>query len=153
MNLLFEITDSPIDSHLLNSFIPNAGGIVIFEGRVRNINDGKLVQSLEYQVYPEMAMKLGRQIIEEAFQKFDILQVKCIHREGHLEIGEMAVYIQVSSQHRENAFKACQYIIDRVKFEVPIWKKEHYLDEPANWVACHGCKKHSTGEHHHHESR
>jgi molybdopterin synthase catalytic subunit len=85
------------------------------------------VSSLEYEVYPELAQKEGEKIIQEALTKFDIVDVYCVHREGHLQIGEMAVWVIATSEHRENAFLACQYIIDEVKARVPIGRKNIML--------------------------
>lgn len=121
-----------------------SGAFVSFDGRVRNHNEGLEVSSLEYQCYHSMAEKEGNLIIKEAQEKFDVHQVYCVHREGHLKIGETAVWVGVSSSHRKEAFEACQFIIDQVKLRVPIWKKEHYLDKAPEWVACHRCQ----GEHH-----
>ena len=124
---------------------PEAGGAVSFEGRVRNINKGKKVTLLEYQVYEEMAVLEGKKVVEEAFKLFPIKDAVCVHRYGQLKIGERAVWILVTSKHRKEAFKACQYIIDEVKNRVPLWKKEFYEDESEAWVECLGCKE---GHHH-----
>ena len=113
-----------------------------FEGRVRNHNEGHLVESLEYQCYKEMAKREGRKIIDEAFSLFTVRKAACLHREGFLNIGDLAVWVGVSSVHREDAFNACQYIINQVKARLPIWKKEYYKDRQAQWMACHHCAKH-----------
>ena len=126
-----------------------AGAIVFFDGRVRNHNEGLSVKSLEYQCYAEMAVKEGQKIIDEAKALFKFHHAFCIHREGHLAIGDVAVWVGVSSSHREVAFKACQYIIDEVKARVPIWKKEHYTDKLPEWIACHTCKSNPKHEHNH----
>ena len=123
-------------------FSPKVGGIVTFEGTVRNHNEGYKVSSLEYQCYEEMAQKEGELIVSESLKKFDIEQAFCIHRMGHLKIGEMAVWVYAAAAHRGQAFLACQYIIDEVKGRVPIWKKEHYLNKDPQWVACHQCHEH-----------
>ena len=126
---------------------PRAGAIVFFEGKVRNHNEGHQVNSLEYQCYESMAVKEGRKIVEEALKKFDIHNAYCVHREGHLQITDSAVWVGACSSHRAEAFEACQYIIDEVKARVPMWKKEHYVDRPAEWVECHRCAEHA----HHHQ--
>lgn len=140
----FEITTDSLEDKNYKEFFsnPRVGGVVTFEGRVRNHNENKDVSSLEYEVYPELANKEGKKIVQEAMDKFDIVNAYCIHREGHLQIGEMAVWVMAASEHRENAFLACQYIIDEVKSRVPIWKKEHYVHEPAIWVRCDRCASH-----------
>jgi molybdopterin synthase catalytic subunit len=143
-SMKFEITNQSIEGkNFKEGFLnPRVGGVVTFEGRVRNHNEDKDVSSLEYEVYPELAQKEGEKIIQEALTKFDIVDVYCVHREGHLQIGEMAVWVIATSEHRENAFLACQYIIDEVKARVPIWKKEHYVNQEAIWVRCDKCANH-----------
>ena len=83
----------------------------------------------------------GKRVVEEALKLFPIKDAICIHRYGELEIGERAVWILVTSKHRKEAFKACQYIIDEVKQRVPLRKKEYYQDESEAWVECIGCQE------------
>lgn len=152
---MFEITEKPVlHSELANKLDdPRAGGLVFFDGRVRNHNEGHQVKSLEYQCYASMASKEGQKIVEEALSRYEIHDAYCVHREGHLAIGDTAVWVGVSSSHRQEAFDACQYIIDEVKARVPIWKKEHYVDRPAEWVACHRCSEHGHDHSHDHEEK
>ena len=148
---MFKITDQSInDLNSLNLDIlnnPTVGGIVYFQGVVRNHNEGKDVESLEYDAYSPMANKLGNSIVAKAKELFEIEDAYCLHRIGHLGINDTAVWVVVTSHHRKEAYEASQYIIDTVKGEVPIWKREHYVNEEPSWVACHRCKEHS----HHHE--
>lgn len=120
-----------------------AGGYVAFEGWIRNENEGEEVLRLEYEVYEPLAVKEGEKIIAEAKQKFPILHADCVHREGLLELGECAVWVGVSSAHRDEAFKACRYIIDEIKVRLPIWKKEHYVGGDSGWVNCERCAEHA----------
>jgi len=145
------MTSSKIDPLVYSQELSDAtaGGVVIFEGRVRNYNEGKNVSSLEYQSYIEMAEIVGNEILSEALKLFDIKKAYCVHREGHLAIGEMAVWVYCSSVHRAESFKACEYIINEVKQRVPIWKREHYINDEPKWVACHRCA-HPDRDHHHH---
>ena len=138
---MFELTVGPIENQWECSEFDNqaSGGFVFFKGCVRNHNDGHQVKSLEYQCYESMAIKEGQKIVQAAFAIFDIHFAKCIHRYGHLKLGEVAVWVGTSSSHRQDAFEACHYIIDHVKKVVPIWKKEHYIDKSSQWVACHAC--------------
>lgn len=115
------------------------GGVVTFEGLVRNHNDGHKVTSLEYQAYEDMALLEGQKILDEAKEKFDIRDIYCVHRLGHLKIGEAAIWIIALSDHRKAAFLASEFVINTVKLQVPIWKKEHYVDKKAEWIACHNC--------------
>ena len=103
---------------------PSMGGIVVFEGVVRDHARGKQVHYLEYEAYEEMAEQQIRTIIEEARQHWGVERVAVAHRFGRLEIGEVSVIIVVASAHRAEAFDACRYIIDTLKATVPIWKKE-----------------------------
>ena len=140
---MFEITNVAIDKMKLEECVnsPKAGAVVSFDGRVRNHNEGEDVSSLEYECYESMALKVGDEIMMEAQDLYDIHLIKASHRMGHLKIGEAAVIVAASASHRDEAFKACRYIIDEIKHRVPIWKKEHYVNKPAKWVACHGCAK------------
>ncbi|HED07825.1 MAG TPA: molybdenum cofactor biosynthesis protein MoaE [Ignavibacteria bacterium] len=142
---MFEISSSSIEEYKSKSFVtPECGGVVTFEGRVRNHNEGQTVESLEYEAYSGLALKEGEKILEQVREKFDILDAFCVHRVGHLQIGDLAVWIIATSKHRREAFRACEFIIDEVKKTVPIWKKEHYADKSidSKWVFC-------TEEHHH----
>ncbi len=136
---MFELTEQPIDPNLLRQKLlgERCGAFVSFEGWVRNHHDGKSVKSLYYQVYPELALNSGQQIIRDALAKFAIDHAICVHRTGQLEISDLAVWVGVSSAHRDAAFDACRYIIDTVKQEVAIWKREYYVDsadEQSQWL-------------------
>ena len=119
-----------------------AGGYVGFEGWIRNHNEGEDVARLEYEVYEPLAIKEGQAVIEEAMKKFPILHAECVHRSGMLEIGECAVWVGVSAAHRDEAFRACRFIIDQVKVRLPIWKKEYYANGDSGWVNCERCAEH-----------
>ncbi len=106
---------------------------------MRNHNQGRAVERLEYEVYSPLAVKEGNAIIEEARDKFGIEQALCVHRSGDLALGDIAVVVGVASAHRDEAFRAARYIIDEVKQRLPIWKKEHYTDGDAHWVNCQHC--------------
>lgn len=140
----FNITEASIAPSVLRAQLttPNCGGYCSFEGWVRNHHQGKPVTSLEYSCYQELALKEGNRIAKSAIERFDIQDIRCQHRIGHLQIGEIAVYIGVSSAHRDAAFLACRYLIDEIKKSVPIWKKEYYADNTTAWPKCQGCEKH-----------
>jgi len=129
----FKITSNLIHSQTIgeNSGI---GARSVFEGTVRDTNDGHDVTKLEYECYESLAMKEGNKILAEAIEKFGLFDAFCIHRIGTLEIGETAVIVVATSGHRDEAFKGCRYIIDEVKCRVPIWKKEHYQDGETEWL-------------------
>jgi adenylyltransferase/sulfurtransferase len=133
---MFELNDKSIDAENLKIALqtPEAGACATFEGWVRNHNEGESVDHLEYESYPAVAYKEGERIIDEARERFDIHNVHCVHRVGDLAIGDMAVWVGVTSSHRDDAFKACRYIIDETKARVPIWKKEHYPGGDTGWI-------------------
>lgn len=120
------ITHEPLDRAALVAATAHAsvGGIVVFEGVVRDNARGKQVHYLEYDVYPEMAIAKIREIVAEAEQRWNVEHVAVAHRVGRLEIGEASVIVVVATPHRGEAFDACRYIIDTLKTSVPIWKKE-----------------------------
>lgn len=126
MEPLIQITREPLDRNALVAAVTHSsvGGIVVFEGVVRDNARGKQVRYLEYDVYPEMAEQQIRTIIAEAQQRWGVERVAVAHRFGRLEIGEASVIIVVATPHRAAAFDACRYIIDTLKTTVPIWKKE-----------------------------
>ncbi len=132
----FILTDKPLDISAMSLELHDlaAGAVVTFDGRVRNHNDGHSVETLEYQAYPALALKVGRQILEEETERHGILRVVAAHRTGPLEIGESAVWVGVASAHRGAAFDAARAIMERLKYELPVWKKETYTGGRTEWV-------------------
>ncbi|MGH2616986.1 MAG: molybdenum cofactor biosynthesis protein MoaE, partial [Thermomicrobiales bacterium] len=110
-----------------------AGAIVTFIGTVRDNARGKAVTHLAYEAYAPAAEQMLAQIGDEIQERWGIEQTAIAHRTGSLAIGEASVVISVASPHRDAAFAACQYAIERIKEIVPIWKKEHYADGAA-WI-------------------
>ncbi len=141
---MMEITDAPIDTAALQATLanPGAGGYCAFEGWVRNENEGHEVERLEYEAYEPLCISEGETVIAEARAKFPFLEARCVHRVGRLELGECAVWIGVAAKHRDEAFRACRYIIDEIKVRLPIWKKEHYVNGDSGWVNCERCASH-----------
>jgi len=138
---VFRFSRMPIDGAALRAELadPASGGYASFEGWVRNHNEGRDVRRLEYEAFEELAVKEGERIVRAAIEKFGVAHALCVHRVGALEIGELAVWVGVSSGHRGEAFQACRYIIDEVKHRLPIWKKEHYVEGDSGWVNCERC--------------
>lgn len=112
---------------------PGMGGIVTFVGAVRDHARGRKVQHLEYDAYPEMAVREMEKIADEAARRWPDARVAIGHRCGHLEIGEIAVVVAAAAPHRAEAFAACRFAIDTLKETVPIWKKEFAVDG-EQWV-------------------
>ena len=135
----FNISESPIDPQALKAELAQAasGACVCFEGWVRNHNEGQAVEALEYSAYTALAEKEGGRILAEARERFEIEAVRCVHRIGSLDIGDIAVWVGVSSAHRDAAFEAARFIIDETKDRVPIWKRERYRHGTTEWVNCH----------------
>ncbi|MEZ0325694.1 MAG: ThiF family adenylyltransferase [Fimbriimonas sp.] len=134
---MFRIVRATITEPLLDPD-SSAGGVVTFDGRVRDLNEGQAVQALEYEALVDLAVKEGERIIEEALQRFPISASACVHRVGLLQLGEIAIRVEVAAAHRRAAFDACEFIVDEVKRRVPIWKKEHYTSGATDWINAHG---------------
>ena len=147
----FSVSDTVIDVDAAKAAVADrhCGALVVFEGWIRDHNEGQEVERLEYEVYRPVAEKEGAKIIDEALKRFAISHAMCIHREGLLELGDCAVIVCVSAAHRDAAFDACRYIIDQTKTRLPIWKKEHYVTGVSEWVNCENCAAagHSHGDH------
>ena len=135
---MFEITSDRLDPAPLVAAVrrDESGAVALFYGVVRNENMGRNVRYLEYDVYPEMAIKKMREVAEEVRAKYPITGVGVLHRVGRLEIGETSLLVAVSSAHRAAAFEACHFAVDRIKQVVPIWKKEVW-DDGEEWIEGH----------------
>jgi len=151
---VFELTEQPIDPELILARYsePSIGGVVTFAGCVRDHNLGRRVKSLEYEVFPELALKEGMRIINEAKNKFPLIEAYAVHRHGHLQLKDAAVFVAVFASHRDSAFDACRYIIDEIKLRVPIWKREHYADGDLAWIDCAGCSSKARAHHAHNDA-
>ncbi|HVC29660.1 MAG TPA: ThiF family adenylyltransferase [Steroidobacteraceae bacterium] len=138
---MFRFSATPLDPSALRTALadPACGGYAAFEGWVRDHNEGLRVRRLEYEAFEPLAIKEGERIIAEAIERFGVEHAACVHRIGALEIGEQAVWVGVAARHRDEAFRACRYIIDEVKQRLPIWKKEHYESGDSGWVNCERC--------------
>lgn len=136
MSIRFSLSSEPIDIPSLAARLDNpaAGAVVTFDGRVRNHNAGQAVSHLEYQAYPALAISTGQRILEEEAARHGLLAVQAAHRTGPLAIGEAAVWVGVASAHRAAAFDGARAIMERLKYELPIWKKETYADGTTEWV-------------------
>jgi molybdopterin synthase catalytic subunit len=146
---MFSVSSKPIDIQKLKDTLsrPDAGALVTFEGMVRNHNEGRSVAALAYEACESLAISEADKIIEEAREKFEIYDAVCVHRVGDLAVGDVAVWVGVTSAHRKAAFIACQYIIDEIKTRLPIWKKETYCDGTSEWVNCQQCSTHDADKH------
>jgi molybdopterin synthase catalytic subunit len=132
---MIRIVHKAIDLEEVERFVqlPEAGAIDIFIGTTRNDSGGKQVLSLEYEAYEPMALRLMEEIAAEARVRWPIHSIAIVHRVGHVDVGEASVVVAVSAGHRKEAFDACRFAIDKLKTEVPIWKKEVFADGEV-WV-------------------
>jgi molybdopterin synthase catalytic subunit len=131
----FAISPYPLDPALLARLVQTSsdGAVVTFAGVVRNHFEGRATAYLTYEAYSEMAVPVLEQIAAEAQQHWEIGRVAVHHRVGRLEIGETAVLVVVAAPHRQAAFAAAAYVMDRIKQIAPIWKREHWADGAAEW--------------------
>ncbi len=133
---LLRLTREPIDSGELIDRVrsPECGAVVLFLGTVREFTAEKQTTSLEYEAYPEMALRELRLIVEEALTTWPLRYVGIAHRLGPLDLGEIAIGLAVSAPHRDAAFTAAATMMTRIKQTVPIWKKEHWADGDSAWI-------------------
>jgi molybdopterin synthase catalytic subunit len=140
----FKICFAPIELQAAYDLADNGanGAVVVMSGMVRNQTEGRPVEFLEYQAYEPMALRVFEQIASEVRQKWPIItRVIIHHRIGKLRVGEISVLIAIGSPHRGEAFAACQYTIDTLKHQAPIWKKEHWSDGSSSWVSIGACEE------------
>ncbi|MFT4513114.1 MAG: molybdopterin converting factor subunit 1 [Planctomycetota bacterium] len=111
------------------------GAVVTFAGTTRNHNEGAEVLSLSYETYTEMAQRVMCGLFEEAVKCFPITRARVVHRLGEVPVGQASVVVVVASAHRGPAFDACRFLMDRLKNEVPIWKREKLKDgDGERWI-------------------
>ena len=137
----FSFAHTPLDPATLRAALADrsCGGFVSFEGWVRDHNEGLPVERLEYEAFEALGVKEGERILAEARTRFGIDRIACVHRLGSLQLGDVAVWVGAASAHRDEAFRACRFVIDEVKHRVPVWKKEHYASGDSGWVNCERC--------------
>ena len=132
---LFRVVDTPLDVAEAIAAVsgPEIGGVDVFLGLVRDHNDGRAVTRLEYHAYVSMAEKELSRIAAEIAREIPGTRLAALHRIGALAVGELAVVCAAGAAHRDEAFRACRALIDRIKHQVPVWKREHGPDGPY-WV-------------------
>lgn len=137
MKKIVSVQNDPIDTVQLESQIADASGkvgaVVSFSGLVRDFNDSGDIKGLELEHYPGMTEKTLNALLDKAGARWDLIGAGVAHRIGKIWNGEVIVYVSVASQHRKQAFDACEYIMDFLKTDAPFWKKE--LSESGDhWV-------------------
>lgn len=134
--LLIRVTDDVLDPTEALTFAGDAGagGVVLFAGTVRDHSDAGSVTGLDYEAWDDMAEARLRAIGEELLSRWSLCRAALLHRTGHLEIGEVSVVVCCSAPHRAEAFEAARHGIERIKQDVPVWKKETLATGEAHWV-------------------
>lgn len=132
---LVSISEEPIDLNAINRLIahPHVGARVLFSGEIRGSNHGAEVVRLEYTAHKLLAERHLADVLREAQEKFPLIGAVCVHRLGMLEVSECAVAVLTCGRHRRETYAANQYIINRVKAETPIWKREFFADGTSKW--------------------
>ena len=132
------ISANPLDAAAAVAFVtdPRGGGIDVFLGTTRGETSpgGRELVALDYEAYEEMAGEQLRALARRAREQWPIVKLALLHRTGRVEVGEPSVLIAVSTPHRGDAFAACRWLIDTLKADVPIWKKEAWADGSGTWV-------------------
>ena len=133
---LVRLTDAPLDASEALGFVgdPRAGGTVLFAGTVRDHSQAGEVTALDYEAWAELAAARLEAVGEEMFERWPVCRVAILHRTGHLEVGAISVLVSCSAPHRAEAFDAARHGIERIKQDVPIWKKESLTTGTAHWV-------------------
>jgi molybdopterin synthase catalytic subunit len=133
---MIEICSTPIDHAAITERVRShqAGAVCTFLGTVREMTAERRTVSLDYEAYPEMAVKKLAELEADARSRWPIIELALVHRVGHLDLGEVSVVVAVSCPHRHQAFEACRWLIDTLKEVVPIWKRENWADGTEEWV-------------------
>ncbi|WP_280335272.1 molybdenum cofactor biosynthesis protein MoaE [Nocardia wallacei] len=134
---LTAISDRPLDPAEVERAVigPEHGAVVVFTGMVRNHDGGQAISALEYSAHPQAETFLRRVCADVAATAR--LPVAAVHRVGSLTIGDLAIAVAVAAPHRAEAFATCAELVDRIKHEVPIWKRQLFADGMSEWVdAC-----------------
>ena len=133
---MVEITTNQIDEATVLQSVKceNAGACILFSGTTRKITGEKITQTLSYQAYEEMAIKQLNQLRGEAMNRWPLTACSIVHRIEEVPVGQTSVVVAVSSPHRIDAFESAAWIMDTLKKDVPIWKKEIYENGQTEWV-------------------
>ena len=140
---LVKIETKKISSEEAKKFILSKknGAEAIFIGRVRNKNEEKEVIAVTYDAHDQAVLKSFQIICQNAKNQFDKnAKIFLEHAKGYVPVGEISILIAVGSEHRDEAFKICRYVLEEVKHQSPIWKKEHYVDGKEEWLPGHSLR-------------
>ena len=123
-----------VDEAVAHVADPAAGATCVFIGTVRDRSDHGGVTGLTYEAWEELGVQRFRELADEVTGRWPVLRIALLHRTGELAVGEISVVVAVSAPHRAEAFDACRHAIERLKHDVPIWKKESLVEGEAHWV-------------------
>lgn len=130
------LTHSPLDVQATYEFLrsPNAGAVIVFAGTTRQWTHGRETVHLEYESYEPMALKVMHELLESAASRWPLTKACLIHRLGVVPISEASVLVGVSTAHRRDAYEASRFLIDTLKVQIPVWKREHWADGGQEWI-------------------
>ncbi|MEM8865093.1 MAG: molybdenum cofactor biosynthesis protein MoaE [Planctomycetota bacterium] len=133
---MISLTQSPIDTGALLAAAqqPAAGAVVLFLGITREFTDDRQTTQLSYEAHASMAETQLERLEHAARERWPLVECQIVHRLGEVPLAEASVAIVASSPHRADAFEAGRWLIDELKRDVPIWKREHYADGTTEWV-------------------
>ena len=135
---LIALTPDPLDVPRCVAFVsgPRSGGVAVFLGTTREEQraDGADLLALDYDAYPEMVITQLHDLAARARTRWPVVKLALLHRTGRVGLGEPSVVVAVSTPHRAEAFEACRWLIDSLKAEAAIWKKEVWSDGTGSWV-------------------
>ncbi|MGH7214758.1 MAG: molybdenum cofactor biosynthesis protein MoaE [Tepidisphaeraceae bacterium] len=133
---LIRLQAEPIDAGRAWTLESTAGGVCVFLGTTRSEtnSDGRALIALDYEAYEQMAVRQMRDLAARARRRWPIVKLAILHRVGRVALGEPSVLIAVATPHRAEAFEACRWLIDTLKAETAIWKKEVWADGTGTWV-------------------
>jgi molybdopterin synthase catalytic subunit len=133
---VIQLTHEPIDAAAIvkQASHPHAGAVVLFLGTTRELTSGRQTVALDYEAYGEMAQRKLAELEAEARRRWPVIECIVVHRLGRVPPAEASVAIAVSTPHRADAFATGQWLIDSLKRDVPIWKREQWADGTCEWV-------------------
>ncbi|MCU0756868.1 MAG: molybdenum cofactor biosynthesis protein MoaE [Xanthomonadales bacterium] len=142
-----DIARQPLDAAAAIDFVSDDahGGLAVFVGKVRRQSHGRAVIGIDYDLYEPLTLRQFERACATVLERYGpVLKLYVAHAYGSLKLGDLAVVVAAGSPHRDEAFRACRDLIEAVKHEAPIWKREHYVDGSSEWSE--GCSLCYRGE-------
>lgn len=133
---MISITHNPIDTATVLASVsdPDCGANVLFVGTTRRMTGQRETTRLEYECYESMAVSKMESLVEAASERWPIVKASIAHRVGVVEVGEASIAVAVSCAHRSAAFESASWLLERLKQEVPVWKREVWADGQEEWI-------------------